>query len=69
MSILQEQIGSILDIMVNATVLEISKVIGASTSLEEQVSKTTDENTHETPNEKVIYLLICVLDFTSLLKT
>ena len=54
MSILQGQIGSILEIMVSATVTEISKVIEGSASSE---VPTTGENASETPNEQV-YLLI-----------
>ncbi|KAK6296842.1 hypothetical protein J4Q44_G00329840 [Coregonus suidteri] len=53
MSILQGQIGSILEIMVSATVTEISKVIEGTASSE---VPTTGENASETPNEQLTQL-------------
>ncbi|KAK6291061.1 hypothetical protein J4Q44_G00385400 [Coregonus suidteri] len=53
MSVFQGQIGSILEIMVSATVTEISKVIEGSVSSE---VPSTGENASETPNEQLTQL-------------
>lgn len=44
MSDLEAQVGAILEIMVNATVTEMSKVVGGSDSTDPEVSSC--ENTH-----------------------
>lgn len=54
MSDLEAQVGSILEIMVNTTVTEMTKVIGGSASTHPQVSSCTTENTPGPSEEKVI---------------
>lgn len=53
MAAFEEQIGSILETMINATVTEMTKVIGGSDSTCSEVPSTT-ENINESSNEKVM---------------
>ena len=53
MSDLEVQVGSILEMMVNATVTEISKVIGGSAETYLEMSSCETENTHGSSEEKV----------------
>lgn len=53
MSDLEVQVGSILEMMVNATVTEISKVIGGSAETCPEMSSCETENTHGSSEEKV----------------
>ncbi|XP_008302107.1 uncharacterized protein LOC103373879 [Stegastes partitus] len=54
MSELEAQVCSILEIMVNATVSEMSKVLGGCGPTRPQVSTCAPENTHGSSEEKVI---------------
>lgn len=58
MSDLEAQVGSILEIMVNATVTEMTKVIGGCASTHPEVSSCTAENTHGSSEEKVRYTVV-----------
>lgn len=55
MSDLEAQVGSILEIMVNATVTEMTKVIGGCDSTRPEASTCTDttENTQESTDKTV----------------
>lgn len=53
----EAQVSSVLEIMVNATVTEMSKVIGASSTNTEVSAVYTVGNTEDEPDEKVtVYL-------------